>query len=172
MESLLECCSCTYKDAIKNTTLVEKVITMPTGLYYQYHVPLNKTNLKMHSGGSRWIGHTHHALTNFLDGYKAFCIHLEQLSSSKEKSESHSKSIGFLKWISSRDILTMSLFLKDVLTILARARNFKKGDLLLLMYHSPVWILQWEYWSFCQQKMVHSCKKLREFDKIQKELTN
>ena len=35
-----------YKDAIKNTTLAEKVITMLTGLYYLYYVPLNRTNLK------------------------------------------------------------------------------------------------------------------------------
>ena len=35
-----------YKDAIKNTVLAEKVITMLTGLYYLYRVPLNRTNLK------------------------------------------------------------------------------------------------------------------------------
>ena len=107
---------------------------MLTGLYYLDRVPLNRTNLKnafrclglkklclVKVGGSRWIGHTLHALTNFIDGYRAICLHLEQLSSSKEKSESCSKSIAFLKLISSRDILAMSLFLKDALTILARA---------------------------------------------------
>ena len=35
-----------YKDAIKNTTLAEKVITMLKGLYYLYCVPLNRINLK------------------------------------------------------------------------------------------------------------------------------
>ena len=35
-----------YKDAIKNTALAEKVITMLIGLYYLYRVPLNRTNLK------------------------------------------------------------------------------------------------------------------------------
>ena len=122
-----------YKDAIKNTALAEKVITMLIGLYYLYRVPLNRTNLKnafrclgfkklypVWAGGSRWIGHTLHALTNFIDGYKAIHLHLEQLASSGEKSESHTKSIGFLKLIRSRDILAMALFLKDVLTILAR----------------------------------------------------
>ena len=106
---------------------------MLTGLYYLYHVPLNGTNLKnafaclglkklypVWAGGSRWIGHTLQALSNFIDGYKAICLHLGQLASSREKSESHTKSFGFLKLIRSRDILTMSLFLKDVLTILAR----------------------------------------------------
>ena len=130
-----------YKEAIKNTTLAEKVITMLMGLYYLYHVPLNRTNLKnafrclglkklypVWAGGSRWIGHTLHALTNFIDEYKAICLHLEQLSSLKEKSESHSKSIGFLKLISSRDILAMSLFLKDVLTILARVSKKFQED--------------------------------------------
>ena len=122
-----------YKDAIKNTALAEKVITMLIGLYYLYCVPLNRTNLKnafrclgfkklypVRAGGSRWIGHSLHALTNFIDGYKAIRLHLEQLASSGEKSESHTKSIGFLKLIRSRDILAMALFLKDVLTILAR----------------------------------------------------
>ena len=122
-----------YKDAIKNTALAEKVVTMLTGLYYLYCVPLNRTNLKnafaclglkklypVWAGGSRWIGHTLQALSNFIDGYKAIHLHLKQLGSSREKSESRTKSFGFLKLIRSRDILAMSLFLKDVLTILAR----------------------------------------------------
>ena len=122
-----------YKDAIKNTALAEKVVTMLTGLYYLYCVPLNRTNLKnafaclglkklypVRAGGSRWIGHTLQALSNFIDRYKAIRLHVEQLASSREKSESRTKSFGFLKLIRSRDILAMSLFLKDVLTILAR----------------------------------------------------
>ena len=74
-----------YKDSIKKVQTAEKVITMLTGLFYFYrNSPLNRRNLKnafncLHlkvliptrAGGTRWIGHTLKALTNFLSGYPA-----------------------------------------------------------------------------------------------------
>ena len=59
---------------------------------------LNRTNLKnayrclgskilipTHEGGSRWVSHTLRALNNFLQGYPAIRLDLEQLASSDEK---------------------------------------------------------------------------------------
>ena len=66
------------------------------------------------------MGHTLTALGNFLIGYKAIRLHLEQLAASTEKSDSKSKAIGFLKLIKSRDVISMALFLQDVLTVLQK----------------------------------------------------
>ena len=64
------------------------------------------------------MGHILKALSHFLDGYPALRLHLEQLAASKEKSDSKPKALGFLKLLRSRDIIAMSLFLQDLLTIL------------------------------------------------------
>ena len=102
-----------YKDAIKKAPTAEKVVTLLCGLYYMYrNSPLNRTNLKnafqclglkVHvptwAGGTRWVGHTLQALKNFLTGYPALRLHLEQLAASTEKSDSKSKAVGFLKLI-------------------------------------------------------------------------
>ena len=83
-----------YKDSVKNFPLAEKVVTLLTGLYYMYrNSPLNRTNLKnayrclghkvllpTRAGGTRWVGHVLQALNNFLSGYAAFRLHLEQVS--------------------------------------------------------------------------------------------
>ena len=82
-----------YKDAVKEIPLAEKVVTLPSGLYYMYqNSPINRTNLKIafrclnmktclltRAGGTRWVGHVLKALGNFLSGYKAFRLHLEQV---------------------------------------------------------------------------------------------
>ena len=82
-----------YKDSMKKHPLAEKVLTLLTGLYYLYRKsPLNKANLKhafkclglkpllpTRSGGTRWIGHILRALNNFLFGYPAIRLHLEQV---------------------------------------------------------------------------------------------
>ena len=82
-----------YKDGIKKIPLAEKVVTLLTGLYYMYrNSPLNRTNLKIayrclglkillptRAGGTRWVGHVLRALGNFLSGYAAFWLHLEQV---------------------------------------------------------------------------------------------
>ena len=82
-----------YKDGIKKIPLAEKVVTLLTGLYYMYrNSPLNRTNLKnayrclglkillpTRAGGTRWVGHVLRALGNFLSGYAAFQLHLEQV---------------------------------------------------------------------------------------------
>ena len=82
-----------YKDGIKKIPLAEKVVTLLTGLYYMYrNSPLNRTNIKnayrclglkillpTRAGGTRWVGHVLRALGNFLSGYAAFRLHLEQV---------------------------------------------------------------------------------------------
>ena len=82
-----------YKDAVKQNPLAEKVVTLLSGLYYMYqNSPLNRTNLKnafrclnmkthlpTRAGGTRWVGHVLKALDNFLSGFKAFRLHLEQV---------------------------------------------------------------------------------------------
>ena len=123
-----------YKDTIKKVPQAEKVVTLLTGLYYMYKkIPLNRANLKnafkclgekillpTRAGGSRWVGHTLLALSNFLSGYPAIRLHLEQLAASTEKSDSKSKAIGFLKLIRSKDVIAMALYLQDILTILKK----------------------------------------------------
>ena len=123
-----------YKDTIKKVPIAEKVTTLLTGLYYMHgKSALNRTNLKnafrclgmkillpTRAGGTRWVGHTLTALGNFLIGYKAIRLHLEQLAASTENSDSKSKAIGFLKLIKSCDVISMALFLQDVLTVLQK----------------------------------------------------
>ena len=70
------------------------------------------------AGGTRWVGHTLHALGNLLSGYPVLQLHLEQLSASTERSDSKSKAVGFVKLLQSREIISAALFLKDVLTVL------------------------------------------------------
>lgn len=77
-----------------------------------------KVLLPKRAGGTRWVGHTVDALDNFLTGYPAIRLHLEQLAASKEKSDTKSKAVGFLKLLHSHDIIAMALFLQDVLTVL------------------------------------------------------
>ena len=81
---------------MKKVPMAEKVLTLLTGLYYMYrNSPLNRTNLKnafrclsiniklpTRAGGTRWVGHILRALEQFLDGYPAFRLHLEQLAAS------------------------------------------------------------------------------------------
>ena len=101
-------------------------------LCYMYqNSPLNRTNLRnafgclkmnvcltTHAGGTRWVGHVLKALEHFLAGYPAIQLHLEQLAISKEKLDSKSKPLGFLKLLKSHDIIAMALFLQDLLTVL------------------------------------------------------
>ena len=99
-----------FKDTVKKGASADKIITLLTGLFYMYRSALNRTNLmnafrclglKIHIptrvGGSRWVGHTLRALNNILYCYPAIRLHLEQLAESKERSDSKSKAIGFLK---------------------------------------------------------------------------
>ena len=121
-----------YKDAIKKVAVAEKVVTLLSGLYYIYrNSALNRTNFKnafqclglkklipTRAGGTRWVGHTLHALGNFLNGYPALRLHLEQLATSRERSDSKSKAVGFVKLLRSKEIISTALFLKDILTVL------------------------------------------------------
>ena len=59
--------------------------------------------LPTRAGGTR-LGHILKALDHFLDGYPALRLHLEQLAASKEKSDSKSKAVGFLKLLKSREL--------------------------------------------------------------------
>ena len=83
-----------YKEAIKKFPLADKVMTLLSGIYYMYrNSALNRTNLKhaytclglkillpSRAGGTRWIGHILRALNNFLSGYPAIRLHLEQVN--------------------------------------------------------------------------------------------
>ena len=62
------------------------------------------------AGGTRWVGQVLKALEHFLAGYPAIQLHLEQLATSKEKSDSKSKALGFLKLLKSCGIIAMATF--------------------------------------------------------------
>ena len=84
--------------------------------------------LPIQAGGTRWVGHILRALEHLLDGYRVFRPHLEQLAVSKEKSDSKSKALGFLKLLQSKDVIAMSLFLCDVLTVLQKVSSKFQQD--------------------------------------------
>ena len=94
------------KDSVKKCKLYDKVVrVLLMGLYYFYHnSPLNRSMLKRsftsltlkavlptRVGGTRWVGHTVRALTNYIRGYPAVRNHLEQVRIS-----SKSVSPGFI----------------------------------------------------------------------------
>ena len=79
-----------------------------------------KILLPTRAGGTRWLGHSLKALNVFLIGYPAIRMHLEQLAASNERGNSKTKAIGLLKLIKSRDIISMALFLQDILTVLQK----------------------------------------------------
>ena len=91
-----------------------------TNLKNAYRCLGSKILIPTHVGGSRWVSYTLRALNNFLQGYPAMRLHLEQLAASEERSDSKSKTTGFLKLLQSRDIIAMALFLEDLLTVLHR----------------------------------------------------
>ena len=66
------------------------------------------------------MGHSLRALDTLIHGYPAIRLHLEHLVAAKGRSESKSKAIGFLKLLRSKDIISMVLFLHDVLTVLKK----------------------------------------------------
>lgn len=68
-------------------------------------------------------------------GYPAIRMHLEQLAASNERGNSKTKAIGFLKLIKSRDIISMALFLQDILTVLQKVSMKFQEDQWLLMSH-------------------------------------
>lgn len=82
-----------FKDAIKEQKLHQTLDSLLSGLYTFYHIsPLNRANLKAaydsldlpplmptRIGGTRWVGHHKRALDNFLRGYEAIALHLEQV---------------------------------------------------------------------------------------------
>ena len=122
-----------YKDAVKKCPLVEKATTLLKALYIFYDKSsLNRTNLKNAYGclgkkvllptradGTRWAGHVLRALHNFLTGYAAFRLHLEQLAASHERGgDAKSKAIGFLKLLKSQEVIMMALHMQDILTVL------------------------------------------------------
>ena len=99
-----------FKDTVKKVANADKIITLLTELFYMYRRVLNRTNLKnayrchglkvcfpTRVGGSRCVGHTLKALDNLLYGYSAIRLYLEQLAASRERSDSKSKAIVFLK---------------------------------------------------------------------------
>ena len=135
------------KDALKISSLAEKVTTLLSGLYYFYrNSALNRTNLKgaykffglkillpTRANGTRWVSHVSRALDHFVQGYKAFRLHFEQLVNSKERGDSKAKAQGFLKLIKAHDIVAMALFLQDVLFILKKVSlKFQEESSLVL----------------------------------------
>ena len=79
-----------------------------------------KILLPTRANGTRWVGHVSRALDHFVQGYKAFRLHFEQLVNSKERGDSKTKAQEFLKLIKTQDIVAMALFLQDVLFILKK----------------------------------------------------
>ena len=67
------------------------------------------------AGDTRLVSHVYKALDHFLNGYKAFQLHLEQLASSNERGESKAIAQGFFKLLKCHNVIAMALFLQDVL---------------------------------------------------------
>jgi len=82
-----------FSDTIKVSPMFCKVEELLGGLYTFYHTsPLNRANLvnsyqtlkqtplmPTRIGGTRWVGHLLRALDQFLRGYQAIVLHLEQV---------------------------------------------------------------------------------------------
>ena len=117
-----------YKDAIHKNPLAEKITTLLSALYYfNRNSALSRTNLEnaytclgmkvllpTQAGDTRWVSHVYKALDHFLNGYKAFQIHLEQLASSNEKGESKAKAQEFFKLMKYHNVIAMGLFMQGV----------------------------------------------------------
>ena len=115
-----------YKGAVHKNPLAEKITTLLSGLYYFYrNNALYRTNLKnaltclvmkvllpMKACGTRWVSHVYKALDHFLNGYKAFQCHLEQLASSNESGKSKAKEQGFMKLMKCHNVIAMALSCK------------------------------------------------------------
>ncbi|XP_062580077.1 zinc finger protein 862-like [Saccostrea cucullata] len=122
-----------FKDAMKSSTLYNKIFDMLGQLFKFYHnSPKQMAGLKSAAeackkslrhptrvGGTRWVGHVLTALKNLLIGYKVFITHLEQVASVRSQSSAQSKAKFFLKLLKSKDVITFAHFLIDVLTVIS-----------------------------------------------------
>ena len=126
-----------YKDAVKNNKLHQDLETLLMGLYNFYHYsPLNRSNLKAaytlldmtplmptRVGGTRWVGHQKRALDNFLNGYQAILLHLEQIQSPDAQGvnkDQQAKAKNFFKLARSADMVAYVCFMHDVLDQLSK----------------------------------------------------
>ena len=109
--------------------MAEKITTMLSGLYYFYrNGALNRTNLKnaytclgmkvllpTQAGCTRWVSHVYKTSVHFLNGYKAFWLHLEQLASSNEGAKIKPKVQGFLKLMKYYNVIPMTIHARCIL---------------------------------------------------------
>ncbi len=119
-----------FRDATKNVGLYDKCITLLLGLYLFYKQSYRQRNLLKQCyetyakkqmiptrvGGTRWVGHTLKAINILLHGYDVIHAQLEDtLHQSGGTADMKNKARGYLRLMTSRDVLTFVLFLRDVL---------------------------------------------------------
>ena len=97
------------------------------------------------------------ALYHFLNGYKAFQLHLEQLALSNERGESKPKVQGFLNLTKCNNVRAVALFMEDVLFVLKKVSlKFQEENSVVAKVALSIKTKCLMLWD---QRMGHSCQE-------------
>ena len=112
-----------FRDVLRKNSLYDKLITLLVGLYYFYkkshknkHQLLESISITKSKGvvpgkvtGTRWLPHLSRSIKGTLRAFKAYDVHLSNLSHSNAKAE------GLLKMLLRKDLICFILFLQVII---------------------------------------------------------